>query len=236
MKYLLNIVFVGLLGITPAAAEDAVVVATIDGLADVPAARTIVEEAYRRIGLPVEFRAFSAAEALRQSNAGEVDAELQRIDGISARFPNLVQVPIPINMILGVAYSRKYRFPVTGWHSLRPYQVGIVEGILFAEVNTSGMDVRRYKTYAELIAALGRDEVDVAVMPRIEGRSMLGSNGFDDIVEMEGVLESQFLYHYVNRKRGDLVERLIPVLKEMLTSGETRRIHDRALAVAGERP
>jgi len=236
MKYLLYMVFLGLLGIAPAAAEDTVVVATIDGLADVPAARTIMEEAYRRIGVQVEFRMFTAAEALRKSNAGEVDAELQRIDGISARYPNLVQVPIPINLIQGVAYSRKYRFPVTGWHSLRPYRVGIVEGIQFAEVNTYGMEVQGYGTYADLVGALARDEVDVAVMPRIEGRSTLGVVRLDDIVEMEGVLESQFLYHYVNRNRSDLVDRLRPVLKEMLISGETRRIHDRALAAAGARP
>lgn len=236
MKHLLSMVFLSLLSLAPVAAEDTVVVATIDGLADVPAGRAVMAEAYRRIGLPVEFRTFSAAEALRQSNEGEVDAELQRIDGISGRFASLVQVPIPINLILGVAYSRKYRFPVTGWHSLRPYRVGIVEGILFAEVNTHGMDVQRFGSYAELITALARDEVDVAVMPRIEGRSALGGAGPDDIVEMEGVLESQFLYHYVNLKRSDLVDRLTPVLKEMLTSGEIRRIHDHALAAAGDRP
>lgn len=236
MKSFLHSVLLGLICTASAVAQDRVVVATAEGQEDVAAGRAVMEEAYARIGVDVEFRDFSAAEALQQSNGGAVDAELQRIDGISSRFPNLVQIPIPINLIVGVAYSRKYRFPVAGWHSLRPYRVGIVQGILFAEVNTFGMEVQSYGSYLELAEALDREEVDVAVMTRIEGRSVLNRMGLEDIAEMDGVLESQFLYHYVNRKRSDLVDRLMPVLKEMLTSGQIRRIHESALAAAGVRP
>lgn len=74
------------------------------------------------------------------SSEGKVDAELQRIDGISNKYPDLVPVPIPINIIQGTVFSKKYRFPITGWHSLRPYKIGIVRGILFAEQQTVGMD------------------------------------------------------------------------------------------------
>lgn len=40
----------------------------------------------------------------------------------------------------GYRVFKKYRFPITGWHSLRPYKIGIVRGILFAEQQTVGMD------------------------------------------------------------------------------------------------
>ena len=185
--------FVVLSGI--AHARETVVVAFARDSADVPVGRAVVEEAYRRAGIPVEFQGFSASEALRMSNSGEVDAELQRIDGISNTYEHLVKVPIPVNLIQGVAYSKKYRFPVRGWHSLRPYRLGIVRGIVFAEQQTAGMTRVLYDNYAELVEALRKDEVEVGVMIKFEGRKALQTLEGEGIEEMEGVLETLFLYH-----------------------------------------
>lgn len=215
---------------TAQAADDKVTIAAIEGLADVPAGEAVIREAYSRLGIDIEIQRFPPAEALRQSNGGEVSAELQRIDGISARYENLVQVPIPINLIQGVVFSRKYRFPVTGWHSLRPYRIGIVKGILFAEVNTFGMEVSVYDDYPELMDALDRDAVDVGIMPRVEGLNLLRTRQGSEITEMEGILETLFLYHYVHKSRSGLVEQLSTVLKNMLRTGETRRLREATLA------
>lgn len=212
------------------------VVAKIEGLWDVPAGEAVMMEAYRRIGVPVEFRSFNAAEALQQSNDGRVSAELQRIDGISEKFKNLVQIPIPINLIQGVAFSHKYTFPVSGWHSLRPYRIGIVEGILFAKINTYGMEVQVFSTYAELADALATDAIDVAVMPRVEGINVFRDRNPDGVTEMEGILETLFLYHYVHESRRELVDRLSEVLRTMLVSGETRRIREQVIAGFEESP
>lgn len=225
LTFVLALLLAGPLG----ASEKAIVIATPQGLADVPAGKAVVQEAYRRLGLPVEFRVYPAAEALQKSNSGAVDAELQRIDGISRDFPGLVQVPIPINLIQAVAFSRKYHFPVSGWHSLRPYRLGIVKGILFAKNNTTGMNVKSFDRYDDLFQGLEDDRIDVAIMPRIEGLRAIRDSGRDDIREMAGILETIFLYHYVHVSRADLVERLSPVLREMLLSGETRRDREAAL-------
>jgi len=212
------------------AREPAVVISTVEGSIDAETGRAIMREAYRRIGMETEFRAFSAHEALEMANSGAVHAELERIDGISNRYENLVKVPIPINVIYGVAFSRKYKFPVNGWHSLRPYQIGIVKGILFAEENTRNMEVQVAADYPELMAMLSDGRVDVAVLPRVQALEFIRRNGESNIVEMEGILETIFLYHYVHNSRTDLVVRLRPVLKEMLQSGETRRIRDVSLS------
>jgi len=235
MRLTLFILFLMITGIA-SGEEDPVVIAMVEGLAEAPACRAVMSEAYSQLGIPIEFRMFSAAEALRNSNAGNVDAELQRIDGLSAKFENLVQVPIPIYLIQGVAFSRKYRFPVAGWHSLRPYRIGIVKGIVFALQNTADMDVQLYESYDDLVNALAGDEIDVAVMPRVQGLQAVHARGAEDITQMEGILETLFLYHYVHVKRADLVDRLIPVLKKMLLSGETRRTKESFLAAITEQP
>ena len=211
------------------AQDSPVVIAAVSDSADVPAGRAVIREAYSRIGVEVEFRSYSAAEAIATSNSGVVTAELQRIDGISQDYENLVQVPIPINIIQGAAFSIKYRFPISGWHSLRPYRIGIVRGVVFAELPTRGMNVSLANEYEELMLMLEKDQVDVVVMPRIQGLEAIHSAGITEIIEMDGVLETLFLYHYVHNSRLDLVEKLTPVLKQMLLNGETKRIHEQLI-------
>ena len=215
--------------------ESGVTVAVVQDSADVPAGLAVMTEAYAELGIAVEFHRYSASEALALSNAGKVDAELQRIDGINKHYLNLVKVPIPINIIQGAVFSKKYRFPVSGWHSLRPYRIGIVRGILFAEQQTIGMNRTVFDSYEALLTALNAETIDVGVMPRIGGLAAIQSLQQEGIYEMEGVLETLFLYHYVHADREGLVELLTPVLKSMLLSGRTRAARDGVLAELGER-
>ena len=211
-----------------AAGDEVLVIAHIPGSADAHAGRAVLEEAYKRLGIAVEFRGFSAAAALEASNSGEADAELQRIDGISRTFKNLVQIPIPVNYIQGLAFSQQYNFPVKGWYSLKPHRIGIVKGILFAERGTEGMDVAVAATYAELIGWIEKGRVDVGVMPRIGGLLAIKRSGAKRCREMAGILETFLVYHYVHRSHADLVGRLGPILKEMLLDGTTREIREAA--------
>ena len=114
----------------------------------------VLREAYGRLGIDLEVRRYPGSVALEKSNAGEVDGELQRIDGITRRFQHLIQVPIPVNYIQGTVFSKQKDLDFTPWHALRPYQIGIVKGILFAERGTRGMQVKAVDTYAELIQLL----------------------------------------------------------------------------------
>jgi hypothetical protein len=207
---------------------ETVVVGFIDNETDQQVGRAVISEAYRRIGVAVSFRPFEAATALEASRSGEVDAELHRIGGMDRSFPELIQVPIPINFIHGAAFSRKYRFPIQSWSSLKPYRIGIVRGILFAEQGTAGMDVRIARDHDELVRWIAEDEVAVGVMPRIAGYTAIRRGGYADVHELDGLLETLLLYHYVNVRRADLASRLEPVLKQMLLEGTTRRLLDEA--------
>ena len=209
-------------------AQEPLIVAYIPDSVDHHAGRAVMEEAYRRLEIPVELRGFPADEALEASNGGKVDAELMRIDGVHLRFTNLVQVPIPINFIQAAAFSKEYHFPILGWHSLRPYKIGIVKGIRFAERGTEGMEVRAAESYVELIEWIHDGKVDVGVMPRISGLVALRRSDHADVKEMKGVLETMLAYHYLHRTRSDLRPRLSKVLKQMLLEGTTKRLRNEA--------
>jgi polar amino acid transport system substrate-binding protein len=222
---------------TQAIEAEPLVIAVVEGISNSVASEAVLREAYRRLGVVVEFRPMGAVEALQASSSGAVDAELHRIDGINLEFPDLVQVPIPINYLMGAAFSIEFSFRANGWRSLQYYRIGIVEGIIFSTEGTAGFDVTVAKNYDQLFDMLSSGQVDVAVTPRINGLYMLRKHGMQNtnqenegnpIQEMEGVLETLLLYHYVHKSRSDLVPGLTEILGEMLRDGTTRRIRNQS--------
>ncbi len=213
---------------TDAAGQDTkptpLVIPQIEGSPDVVASRAVMELAYKRIGVPVRFELCPGAESLVEPGRSRYDGELARIDGADRRYTHLVQVPIPIDYIQGAAFSKKYAFPVRGWHSLRPYRLGIVRGIIFTEQGTEGMDVKVAESVEQLMQWIANDIVDVGIVLRLSGLQALLSGKHKGIKEMRGVLETIFVYHYVRKKNRHLVPRLAPVLKKMLLDGTTRRL------------
>jgi polar amino acid transport system substrate-binding protein len=205
-------------------AQEKIILTRVRGSSDTHAGAAVVKEAYRRLGMDIKVYPLQGKVALEASNSGKVDGEVQRIDGIDRKFTNLVQVPIPVNYLQGAAFSKDYHFPIKGWFSLQPYRIGIVRGIIFAEQGTQGMDVKIAENYAALVALLEKGEVDLAVMPRINGQVAIKKHNSKDIKELQGVLETLFLYHYLHKKNERLVPQLEKILKRMLLDGTTRKI------------
>ena len=131
----------------------------VQGSSDVNVGVAVVKESYARLGHDIEIVWESGPTALKRSNGGDLDGEVQRIDGISRDFENLIQVQVPVNYLQYVAFAKTDALLANHWHNLRPYKLGIVRGILFAEQGTHGMDVTRYGTYDDRI---GMTTVDVA--------------------------------------------------------------------------
>ena len=80
----------------------------------------------------------------------------------------------------------------------------------------------------ELMSMLESGEVDVAVMPRINGLVAMQKDEFENIRKLDGVLETLFLYHYVHKKHSSLVPGLEKELKKMLLDGTTRQMRNDA--------
>ena len=202
--------------------------------ADARAAAAVLEEAYGRLGIEIEVDYLHGGTALIHANSGLYDGDVQRIDGIDRRFPNLVQVRIPINYLEAMAFTGHSEIGVRGWHSLGPYRVGIVEGMAFAEEGTQGLEVRRAGSYHQLVALLEQSRVDVAIMPRINGLlTIRHRNSAAESAELRQsgpVLETLLLYHYLNARQQDLVPGLEKVLNQMLLDGTMKRMRNQVYA------
>ena len=193
---------------------------------DAQAAAAVLKEAYGRLGIDIEVNYLPGHTALLQANSGMFDGDAQRISGLERKYHNLTQLSIPVNYVQAAAFSKRRDVTVAGWYSLRPYRIGIVSGIRFAEDGTRGMDVRVADSYSDLLAWVETDEIDFAIMPLTHGLVTLQALDDSHIQQAGVVLETLFLYHYINKKHQELVPRLEKVLSRMLDDRTTKRIRD----------
>ena len=207
--------------------QDTVRIAGIEGNMNIGAGIAIVGEAYQRIGIKMEVHFLGQGASLEASNSGKLDGELQRIDGITRTWANLVQVEIPFNYFRAAAYSKNHNFLVNGWISLEPYSLGIIRGAVYAAQGTQGMEVTVADDYGSLLDMLDQDQIDIAVASDLIGRITLPQREGTEIKAMKGNLEISLLYHYVHRNNEHLVPQLEEELKAMLLDGTIRQISDR---------
>jgi len=191
---------------------------------DTYVSEAVIREAYSRLGIDFEVLRFPGGESLQKSNSGEIDGEVARIDGISRKYHHLIQVPIPINYLRGAVFSTDHELTVKWWNNLKPYRVGIVRGIIFAEQGTEGMDVKKVDSYLDLLTLLDEGLVDFIIAPEF-ALLVWANNEYSHLnLRNNGVLEASLIYHYLHEKHADLVPRVATVLKAMIYDGTAAQI------------
>jgi polar amino acid transport system substrate-binding protein len=219
----------------PAFAQTRLVLVAPHNSADTTIGEVIIRAAYKRLGIDVEIRKYPGERALRLADSGKVDGEVHRIDGISGKYKNLVQIKPPINFIKGTAFSDGLVFPIKGWQSLKPYRIGYILGIKFAENNTRGMKSVAVSDYGNMFQLLGKDRIDVVVSPRINGLYQMRMLGIKNLKELTPPIAHFDLFHYLHKKNQHLVPKITAVLQEMAANGELTRIRDHAIQVILDR-
>lgn len=184
----------------------------------------VLQEAYKRIGIEVETAWQPAERSLKSSNAGQVDGELNRIAGLESQYPNLVRVPIPVNLLEGVVFSKNVTPVISGISSIRGFQIAIRRGTKFAERLTQGMEPLMLSKNIQLFRVLNAGRVDLIITSHLEGLEMLNQLKFRQIQVLKPPLVSLDLYHYLHKKHQALVKPLSTTLLNMQVEGEIVRI------------
>ena len=216
---------------TGVAAGEVMKLAAAANTVDTVISEVILREAYRRLGVSAEIEKFPAERALRLANAGKVDGDVQRIDGLSRKYPNLLQITPAINFIEGAAFSAEKKFAVSGWTSLKPYRIGIIRGIKFAEAGTTGMNRYTAGDYGELFRMLARGRVDVVIAPSLNGHYQIEWMRLKEIEELEPPLKRFPLFHYLHRKHEVLANRLGEMFMQMRDTGELGKIRTGVVSI-----
>jgi len=196
----------------------------------------VLIEAYQKLDIKIEFVSFPAKRGLMISNEGSVDGEVHRIKKVDYKYPNLIRVPTAINLAEVVVFTVDNPFKIEGWHSLKPYKIGIMRGIVVAEQGTKEMDVEAFNSYDQVLMMLNFKRIDVGVLTRVGGLYYLRSLKFKDIKMLEPPILQHGLYHYLHVKHEALVPKINGVLTKMQGSGRIKEIRQLYIQSLQARP
>lgn len=210
------------------AAERAIRIATIEENRPlVIASKRILQLAYQRIGVPMEF-------VVVPSRRGQNLVESGDVDGVLVRFfpvPDSVarQISVPIARDEAVAFSTTTHFPVNGYASLQPYVVGYVLGITYFAQQLSNTRTETAPNLESLFRKLDAGRTDVAVDVR-SSLCVAQKLGLTNIHILEPALSKGAPgYHALNGKHQALIQKLEVVLQQMENQGEIKHIYDNAM-------
>ena len=184
----------------------------------------IVIEAFRRIGVKAEIVFTSAKRSLVDVNEGQLDGEINRIEGMEQSFPNLVRVPEPNMQMYFVAFAKR-DIPISDWESLRGLRIGMVRGWKILERNTKGFPkVTQLTEVSTLFDMLEIDRLDVVLYSKLTGYDELHKLGYEDIHHLSPPLRVKDMFLYLNKSHEDLVAPVAKALREMKQDGTYDKI------------
>lgn len=190
----------------------------------------VLQEAYKVIGIEIQSQELPPERALTESNAGRTDGETNRITGLDKKYSNLIMVPVAVNKVEGVAFTKNISIPMTGWDSLKPYKIGLRRGTKFAEQGTQGMDVTSADDNKSLFLMLNKERFEIAVTSRLAGLTQIKRLQLDGITMLNPPLATFALYHYLHKKHSSLVPAITQALQDMEEDGRIKAIRDEAIA------
>jgi len=189
----------------------------------------ILTEAYQKLGIEVHIEKYPSKRALLMSNSGKVDGEVCRVKGIETHYKNLIRVPLKIQSSDAVVFTKKTGLEITGWDDLKPHKIGILRGAELAKQNTTGMNVHSATNIEQLFLMLDKERVELVVMERIMGLTVIKKLELEGIHVIEPPLVKFDLYHYLHKQHATMIPALVQVLQEM-SINRIEEIHNQLLA------
>jgi len=187
----------------------------------------ILTEAYKRLGIQVSFEEFPAKRSLHLANEGKYyDGELHRIKGLEKRYHDLIPVPVVIFTLEGMVISKKIRFKVDGWESVRPFIIGIRRGVIFSLNGTRDMNRTILNSNERLFSMLNGNRFDIIIISRINASKFLPEEKNKKLMVLEPPVQSYNMYHYLHKKNAHLLPKLTKVLQDMEKEGLIQKYKD----------
>lgn len=184
----------------------------------------IVIEAFQRIGVKAEIVFTNTRRSLVAVNSGQLDAEMNRIEGMEKTYANLVRVPEPNMEMQFVAFAKR-DIPISGWASLSGLRIGMVQGWKILESNTRGFPhVTHLTEVGTLFTMLEMDRLDVVLYSKLTGYEELRKLGYNDIRHLSPPLETKDMFLYLHNSHKDLAVPLAEALRAMKKDGTYDRI------------
>lgn len=175
--------------------------------------RTIMTEAYRRIGYDIAIVEYPAARSIKFANTGKYDGELARLSIVQKKLDNLVMVPTPIFGLKQIVVTKNKVFVPDGWKSLQPYTAASLIGYKYTESKLIEHDIKHglVTRFEQILKTVKAGRFDVGILANLDGLQAMQESGiYLKILEPE--IDSFFIYHFIHKKN----KHLVPLVNEQL--------------------
>lgn len=184
----------------------------------------ISREAFRRIGVTVDFTILPGERCLINVDSGIDDADVFRAPGVEADYPNLVQVPESIGLMEFMGYS-KLQIDNFSWASLEPYVVAYVNGWKIYDRNVKAREITKVRQIEDLFTLLENGRAEIILLDRWQGQYVAKQMGYK-YHPIEPPLATIEMFMYVNIKHKDLIPQISQALKDMKRDGTIDKYYD----------
>jgi len=206
------------------------VFSTLQGMYIAKICSQVLIEAYQKLGVKLQIIDYPAKRALLMSNSGDVDGEVMRIEGAENDYPNLIRVKPQICAMESRVYVKDKKFKLTGWHSLKPFIIGIHRGHLYAAKGTKGMNAIELDTDDQLMRMLDKGRLDLVVAQVPDALRSIIKFNLSEIHSLDPSISYFPLYHYLHKKHVDLIPEIEMILKGMAIEGRMEVINHEFLS------
>lgn len=185
----------------------------------------VLIEAYRRIGIELEFIRLPGNRSIITANSGLSDGEVNRLKFVLTKYKNLRLVPVPIFFSKLSAFTRNSEAKIDDWSSLKNYRTATPASFKFVVNKLKGYPQFHVTKNSSTSLDLLRDnQVDIAVLNRYEASRLIKLFGYRGILAIEPPLETLPIYHLLHKKNEHLIPLLTDALNEMSRDGTLRKI------------
>lgn len=183
-------------------------------------ANRVMTEAYKRMGRTFTITELPAKRSLVSSNSGKgLDGELFRIAGVEKNYTNLIPIKVPLSRSMWMVYTIDTKFKVNGWQSLKPYKIGVRNGVVTTDKGTAGMDTVSVNSNQQLFELLETGRVDIVVMSHSNGEKYLNKHPDTKIHSLTEPVQIRPVYHFVHKKNAYYIPKLTAILQDMYEQG-----------------
>ena len=184
-------------------------------------AKNKIKAAYERAGLKAEFIPLPHARSAFSANEGLVDGDVGRVPRIENKYTDLRRVNVKLMDLNGVAFTLDPKIETYDERLLKKYRIGYLRGTLWAESMLAGRDAIAAGDTLSLFEMLIKGRFDIVLISELSGQSALHDLGIrgDKVKQLQPVVFTSPLYHYVNKKNVDIIPRLEKALKEINEEG-----------------
>ena len=184
----------------------------------------LIRDAFARTHTPVVFVTLPSERGLISAASGDTDGDINRVAGLSAKYPELVQVEESNMVYEFMAFSRRKGLSIRSWEDLRGLDVAFITGWKILENNVTARTITKVDNAEQLFSLLRFDRVDAVLFDRWGGAHYLATMNLNDAVAQEPPLATKDMYLYLNRRHAALAPRLAQALRDMKTDGSYARI------------